>query len=195
MRKPRTIAVLLAATTCALAGAAAPAGASQGTSVRCGQEIKRDTRLSRDLVNCPGTALTIGADGVDLDLGGHVVDGVNAPGSEGIAVDGHARVTIAHGTVRDFRVNGVAFRDAPQGRVRDLTIRRIGAGGVEGEDVSAGIFAMGSPGLVLCGNDSSNDVDAYQSDGIVVLRSPGSTLVRNDATRNAWNGIVVDESP
>ena len=195
MRKPRVTAVLLAISACALAGAATPAGASPGTSLRCGQEIKRDTRLSRDLLNCPGTALTIAADGVDLDLAGHVVDGVNAPGSDGIAVDGHSRVTIAHGTIRDFRVNGVAFRDAPQGRVRDLTIRRIGAGGVEGEDVSAGIFAKGSPGLALCGNSVSNDVNAFQSDGIVVLASPGSALVRNDATRNAWNGIVVDDSP
>jgi parallel beta-helix repeat protein len=195
MRKPRTAIVLLAATTCALAGAAAPAGASQGTALRCGQVIKRDARLTRDLVNCPGTALTIGADGVDLDLGGHVVDGVNAPGSEGIAVDGHAHVSVAHGTLRDFRLNGVAFRDAPQGRVRDLTIRRIGAGGVEGEDVSAGVFAHNSAGLEVCGTRVSNDVQAYQSDGIVVLASPGATLVRNDLSHNAWNGLVVDSSP
>jgi parallel beta-helix repeat protein len=195
MRKQLSIAVLLAVTTVALAAQPALAGSSHGNSVRCGQVITRDTRLSKDLMDCPGTALIIGADGVDLDLGGHVVDGVNAPGSEGIAVDGHKHVTIVNGTVRDFRVNGVAFTDSAQGRVCNLTIRRIGAGGVEGEDVSAGIFAIDSAGLKIEGNRVSNDVDAWQSDGIVVLGSPGAELTRNDSRHNAWNGIVVADSP
>src|SRR3954454_6056172 len=120
-----------------LAGAG-PAYAGHGSTpkVRCGQVITRDTTLRKDLLDCPGTALTIGADGVTLDLGGHVVDGTNAPGGEGIAVDGHPHATIVHGTVRDFRLNGIALRDAPGSAVRDVTVRRIGAGGQEGEDVS-----------------------------------------------------------
>ncbi len=195
MRKQLSIAVLLAVTAAALAAQPALAGSSHGTSVRCGQVITRDTRLTRDLVDCPGTALIVGADGVHLDLGGHLVDGVNAPGSDGIVVDGHHRVTIENGAVRDFRVNGVAFRDSAQGRARNLTIRRIGAGGVEGEDVSAGIFAQDSDDVEIEGNHVSNDVDAWQSDGIVVLGSPGAELARNDSSHNAWNGIVVVDSP
>lgn len=195
MRNQLTIAVLLAATTGALVAQPALADRSHGTSVHCGQVITHDTRLSNDLVDCPGTALIIGADGVDLDLRGHVVDGVNAPGSEGIAVDGHEHVTIVNGTVRDFRVNGIAFRDSAQGRVRCLTIRRIGAGGAEGEDVSAGILATGSAGLEITANRVSNDVEAFQADGIVVLGSPGVEVTRNASSSNAWNGIVVVDSP
>src|SRR3954454_65970 len=113
-----------------LAGAG-PAYAGHGSTpkVRCGQVITRDTTLRKDLLDCPGTALTIGADGVTLDLGGHLVDGTNAAGGEGIAVDGHAHVTMAHATVREFRLNGIGLRDAPSGTVRDVTIRDIGAGG------------------------------------------------------------------
>ena len=146
-------------------------------------------------MDCPGTALTIGADGVTLDLGGHVVDGINAPGSEGIAVDGHSRVTVANGTVREFRVNGVAFRESARGRVHDVAIKQIGAGGAEGEDVSAGIFVDGSDGVEIEGNRASNHVEAYQADGIVVLNSSRPEIARNYTSDNAWNGIVVAGSP
>lgn len=195
MRKTGTIALALAATIGASTAPPALAGGSGSPPVRCGQVISHDTRLSRDLLNCPGTALTIGADRVTLDLGGHLVDGVNAPGSEGIAVDGHAGVTIENGAVRDFRVNGVALRAASHARVSDLAIKRVGAGGAESEDVSAGLFVDGSDGVEIDGNRISNDVEAYQSDGIVVLGSKRPEITRNDTSRNAWNGIVVVESP
>jgi parallel beta-helix repeat protein len=191
MRKPIAIAVLLAA----LSASPALAGKPRHAPVSCGQVITSDTRLTRDLVDCPGTALTIGADGVDLDLGGHLVDGVNAPGSEGVAVDGHRRVTIAHGAIREFRVNGVGLRQSPGARVSGLSIKRIGDGGVEGEPVSAGVFALESPGLEVTGNRVSNHVTAYQADGIVVIRSPRTVVARNDSSRNAWNGMVLDDSP
>ncbi|MGZ4202278.1 MAG: hypothetical protein ACXVRH_09500, partial [Thermoleophilaceae bacterium] len=74
------------------------------------------------------------ADGVTLDLGAHVLDGTNAPGGEGVAVDGHRQVRIVNGTVRDFRFNGVALRNSPRGAVQGVTVRQIGAGGAEGED-------------------------------------------------------------
>ena len=195
MNRAATLALLLAAAIAGPAATPALAGQSRSSAVRCGQVISHDTRLSKDLVNCPGTALTIGADGVTLDLGGHVVDGINAPGSEGIAVDGHSRVTVANGTVREFRVNGVAFRDAARGRVRELVVRQIGAGGVEGEDVSAGIFVDGSDGVEIEGNRVSNHVEAYQADGIVVLNTNRPEVARNYTSDNAWNGIIVVESP
>ena len=68
MRKTGTIALVLAATIGASTAPPALVGGSSSPPVRCGQVISHDTRLSKDLVNCPGTALTIGADGVTLDL-------------------------------------------------------------------------------------------------------------------------------
>ena len=43
---------------------------SAATTVRCGEEISHNTRVSNDLLNCPGTALTVTADDVTVDLGG-----------------------------------------------------------------------------------------------------------------------------
>ena len=92
-------------------------------------------------------------------------------------------------------MNGVALRDAGGAKVADLTISAIGAGGVEGEDVSAGIFVKGSDDVDLRDNRVSNDVDAFQADGIVVLASKRVELTGNDTSANAWNGMVVVDSP
>ena len=105
----------------------------------CGATLTKSTTLTADLLHCPGTALVIGADGITVNLGGHTISGTNAAGGEGIANDGHAGVRIVGGgKITDFRLNGVGMRKAPKSVVRGLTIRRIGAGGVEGEPVSAG---------------------------------------------------------
>ena len=189
------IAAVLATLGLALAPSAALAGHGRPSVVHCGQVITRDTTLANDLVNCPATALTIGADGVTLDLAGHLVDGTNAPGSEGIAVDGHAGVEIQDGTVREFRFNGIALRNARHAEVERVSVRQIGAGGLEGEDVSAGIFAEGSDDLEIHGSRVSNDVVAWQADGIVLLSSKRADVTGNDSSRNAFNGIVIVQSP
>ena len=71
---------------------------------------------------------------------------------------------------------------------------RIGAGGVEPQ-TSAGILIDGSPGVRVVDSVVRNEVDAFQSDGVVVLGSPGTVLRGNRLERNAWNGAVVIESP
>ena len=141
----RTYLIGLAAGGCLCLGAGT---ASAGTpAIACGSTLTKSTTLTADLLNCPGTALVIGADGITVNLGGHTISGTNAKGSEGIANDGHAGVRIlGSGKITDFRLNGVGMRKAPKSVVRGLTIRRIGAGGVEGEPVSAGIAIVDSPG-------------------------------------------------
>ena len=69
--------------------------------------------------------------------------------------------------------------------MRGVTIRRIGAGGVEGEPVSAGIAIADSPGSQIVGNDVANDVDAYQADGADVLDSPGSVCAATASATTA----------
>jgi parallel beta-helix repeat protein len=171
------------------------APASARSPVHCGQVIKQDTTLKANLLNCPGRGLTIGANGVTLNLAGHRIDGTNARGSEGIVVDGHSHVTIRNGRVAQFRVNGVAIRKSPHARVMHLKVAGIGAGGKEGQPVSAGIFVQGSSDAQLRLNRVSNAVKAFQADGIVVLDSKRPHVVGNSASANAWNGIVVVNSP
>jgi parallel beta-helix repeat protein len=170
-----------------------PASAS-AAAVHCGQVIRHDTTLQSDLVNCPGNGLKIGANGVTLNLGGHTIDGTNAKGGEGIAVDGHAHVTIRNGAVRQFRVNGVAIRKSPHARVTHLKVGAIGAGGKVNQPVSAGIFVQASNDLAIDSNRVSNAVKAYQADGIVVLDSKRPQILGNRSSANAWNGIAVVNS-
>ena len=185
-RSSQGAALCLGATT---ADAGAPA-------VSCGSTLTKSTTLTADILHCAGTALVIGADGITVNLGGHTISGTNAKDSEGIANDGHAGVRIVGGgKISDFRLNGIGMRKAPKGVVRGITIRRIGAGGVEGEPVSAGIAIVDSPGSQLVGNDVANDVDAYQSDGADVLNSPRSLVRGNRLSHNSWNGLVLIKSP
>ena len=178
---------------CLLLGAST-AGAGR-TAIRCGTTLTRSTTLTADLVHCAGTGLVIGADGITVNLGGHTISGTNAPGSEGIANDGHPGVRVLGGRITDFRVNGVGIRGARGSVVRGVTIRRIGVGGIEGEAVSAGIAIVDSPGSQIGQNDVSNDVVAFQSDGADVLNSPGSAVVGNPLSHNNWNGLVLLGSP
>ena len=167
------------------------ADATTAPAVTCGTTLTESTTLSADLVHCPGTALVIGADGITVNLGGHTISGTNADGSEGIASDGHANVRIVGGRITDFRINGVGIRGGSGSLVRGVTVRRIGDGGVENEPVSAGIAISGSPRSRVIGNDVSNDVKAFQADGVDVLDSPGSVVTRNRLVRNSWNGLVL----
>lgn len=192
MRIGRAQVLVLVAGGCLVGSGTAAAGAP---AVRCGSTITKSTTLTADLLDCPGTGLVVGADGITLDLGGHTISGTNADGGEGIANDGHAGVQIRNGHISGFRFNGVGIRGARGSVVRSLVIRRIGADGAEGEAVSAGIFVKDSPGSKLLANDVSNAVKAYQSDGVVVLASKGSTVRGNTLSGNNWNGLALLESP
>jgi parallel beta-helix repeat protein len=190
----RTPLLALAAGGCLCLGASSAGAGSP--AIGCGATLTKSTTLSKDLLRCSGTALVIGADGITVNLGGHTISGTNAAGSEGIANDGHAGVSIlGSGKITDFRLNGVGMRKAPRSMVRGLTIRRIGAGGVEGEPVSAGIAIVDSPGSQVIGNDVANDVEAYQSDGADVLDSPDSLVRGNSLSHNSWDGLALLASP
>jgi parallel beta-helix repeat protein len=168
--------------------AAAPA------KVKCGQVVTASIRLANDLVNCRGDGLVIGAGHITVDLAGHSITGVNTRGSEGIADDGHAGVRIQNGTIARFFLNGVGLRNASHSAVANLTIRGIGAGGAE-PDTSAGVLVKNSPFSSVVASTVTNDVSAFQSDGVDVLSSGWSTIRGNVIARNAWNGMFVLSSP
>ena len=194
VRRPALVAGLgLVAVAGAACGCAAEA-AGPAQTVACGATLTASTTLANDLVDCPGTGLVIGADGVTVDLAGHTISGTNAAGGEGIASDGHSDVHVVGGRITGFRLNGVGIRGGSGNAVRGVTIRRIGAGGAEGEPVSAGIAISHSPRSRVVGNDVSNDVKAFQSDGVDVLDSPGALVARNRLARNSWNGLALINS-
>ena len=65
-----------------VAGVAFGLAACQPSS-DCGRVLTRDTTLRADVLNCPGDGLVIGADGIELRLAGHTVDGAEGSGSAG----------------------------------------------------------------------------------------------------------------
>jgi parallel beta-helix repeat protein len=178
----------------ALAVPASAQAASTSTTVTCGQTLTTSVRLTHDLVDCRGDGLVIGADDITVDLNGHTVSGRNAPGSEGVADDGHQRLTVRGGRIQGFFLNGIGLRHAPHSSVRNLRIRKIGAGGVEG-DASAGVLLDHSPHSMVTGSTITNDVSAYQSDGVDVLSSAAVTVRGNTIARNSWDGMAVISSP
>jgi parallel beta-helix repeat protein len=162
--------------------------------VTCGRTLTFSTRLANTLAGCTGDGLVIGADNITVDLAGHSIGGTNAAGSEGIANDGHRGIRIQNGTISNFFLNGVGLRGAPQSAVSNLTIRKIGAGGVE-PDTSAGVLVKDSPNTSVTASTVTNDVSAFQSDGVDVLSSAGTTVSGNRIANNAWDGMVVIDSP
>src|SRR5215208_5880264 len=82
------------------------------SQVICGASITTDTKLTRDVENCPNNGIVIAADNITLDLNGHQVGGdgepvASCPESQScdVGVDnsaGHSRVTIRGGTVHGF---------------------------------------------------------------------------------------------
>ena len=173
-------------------GHAAPFAAP--TTVLCGETLTKSTTLANDLVDCPVNGLVVGANGITIDLNGHTIDGTNArtPGTGGIANDGHSNVTIEDGTITDFYYSGVVL--GPHNVVTKLTIRRIGAGCRQG-DICAGMFLFQSGGSRITHSVISNDVHAFQVDGIDIFNSPGTRVDNNRFVRNEGVGISVYGSP
>lgn len=74
-------------------------------ALACGDVITTDLVLDRDLLDCPGAGLVVGADDITIDLNGHTIDGSAAAktaGEEGIDAGSFDGVTVRNGTIRDF---------------------------------------------------------------------------------------------
>ncbi|MFI7423127.1 right-handed parallel beta-helix repeat-containing protein [Nonomuraea sp. NPDC049684] len=69
------------------------------SAVACGDVLTTNTTLTADLT-CPGGALTIGADNVDLDLDGHTITGSGT--GKGLSVTGRRGTTVRNGTITGF---------------------------------------------------------------------------------------------
>jgi parallel beta-helix repeat protein len=189
----RTFCVVAGVVAVAAPGLAARSSPSP-SAVSCGETLTKSTTLANDLVDCPANGLVVGANGITIDLNGHTIDGTNArtPGTGGIANDGHSNVTIEDGTITDFYYSGVVL--GPHNVVRKLTIRKIGAGCRQG-DICAGIFLFQSGGSTITHCLVSNDVRAFQVNGIDVYNSPGTRVENNRFVRNEGVGISVYGSP
>ena len=203
----------------ALAGAlalAAPAAAKP--TVSCGDTLTHSVTLTRDLTDCPGDGLVIGADGITVDLDGHTIDGTvtQLPGCAeppfgvaGIANGGgYDRLTIEDGTLQQF-ANGLSAGSETTGMsnsiLRDLRARDNRFGGItlgsrDGRNDANRIVhnhAYGNgcaDGISLNtarGNLVAHNRSHDNAQGIGVCCGERNVVRDNAAVHNADNGIAI----
>ena len=137
----------------------------------CGTIITTDLKLTQDM-SCTGGGLTVGANGVTINLNGHTIAG-SGPARPfiGIAVNGWSNVTIRDGTVTMFRT-GVAIINSNHVKVKDLAVVGNGLAGFASGD---GIRVFSSTDvklkkLALAGN-GNDGIEIMGSTGVVVSHS------------------------
>ncbi|MGH9365668.1 MAG: hypothetical protein ACRD1B_10465, partial [Thermoanaerobaculia bacterium] len=80
--------------------------------------------LEADLT-CPGDGLTVGADRVVIDLGGHLLSGPGqTAGTAGIRNEGHRDVEVRNGRIEYFE-HGVRLAGVEGNRVEGLILGRV----------------------------------------------------------------------
>lgn len=107
---------------------------AQATHVACGSTLIENTVLDADLT-CPGTALTIGADGITLDLNGHTLTGpsvapcTQCPGIDGVLLSGRRGVSIKNGTITGF-VFGIRLDNSDDNLIQNVVVKNSNLNGI-----------------------------------------------------------------
>jgi parallel beta-helix repeat protein len=196
MRTRLLVAVLVAGVV-ACGATAVGGGRALASHVSCGDTITADTTLDSDLVNCPNHGIVIGADGITLDLNGHLVDGDGTPAANcdnqkepcdfGLFNDGHDGVTIRNGSVREFAI-GVLL-GTTTGRARHNRVLGVSASG--NQFLGLGIFSQ-VRGLVR--NSSGNGSLDHDGVGLRLGDSRRVRILNSSFRHNPHNGINIGES-
>jgi hypothetical protein len=94
-------------------------------SVDCGDTVTTDVRLTGELLCFSIPALIVGADGVEIDLGGYgIFGGITSGGGGPIGIDntaGHNGVTVRNGDIGGFGF-GIVTEGASHNRILDVAI-------------------------------------------------------------------------
>jgi Right handed beta helix region len=188
-----------------LAFGAAPATAEH---VQCGAVLTLSTALDSDLRDCPGDGIVIRTDGVDLDLNGHVVDGVGS--GSGVRVERGffepvVGIRVHDGTVQEFG-DGITLTSADGAEVQDVAVsdnqgfgiflNSSGEGGdakpkVERNTIVGTGPGFGSAALALSSSEAvvaDNEVVNNDAHGVLISLG-GAVLGRNIVSRNAGDGV------
>jgi parallel beta-helix repeat protein len=147
----------------------------------CGRVLTRDTTLRADVVNCPGDGLVVGADGIELRLGGHTVDGAEGAGSAGIRIAGHDGVVVSGpGRITGF-ADGVRVQGGTGDRVRDL----------EATENGVGIHLVDADGGRVVGNQVTENENVQQEPhrGVLLEDAHGNLLSDNTVVEDDFTGI------
>jgi parallel beta-helix repeat protein len=171
-------------------GVGSASGHASGSQPSCGDTISMDTKLVKDLVDCPNNGIMIGADNITLDLNGHLIDGDNSEFSDcspdepcdiGIVDFDHRGVTIKGGTVREFTFGALVI-GASHSRVSRLVLQ---------DHLFSGLLVAESERSELDRLSVSGNGLTTDQAGIDVFDSHHLTLARNDVFGNGDIGFFV----
>jgi len=160
-------------------------GQARADHVSCGDVITQDTTLDSDL-DCGDLSgafgLTIGADGVTLDLNGHTVSSACEADCAGTAViddrGGYAGVHVLDGTIR------------PNGVAAGVALVDVDASALEGLTIAGFPRPMFQPGVgILLSNSHRNELDSSTIGGgdpaLLLSASDG-----NEISRSSFDGGI-----
>jgi parallel beta-helix repeat protein len=154
--------------------------------------------VTRNLI-CAGTAITITASEVDLNLDGHTLSG--SGGGDGIFVQSAANVSIRNGAVRGFFI-GVELQRTVDCRITNVTASQNGDSGIvlDSEARANRVTRNTASGNGFAGIDleaafantvTDNTATQNGDRGINIRNSSGNIVARNTSDRNG-SGIDVD---
>jgi parallel beta-helix repeat protein len=183
----------------AIAAFAAPAQAAPG----CGETVTSDTTLTQGITGCSGDGLVIGADGVDLDLAGHTIEGKGL--GVGVRNDGHDNVTVTNGTIAKFDYGVVLRPGAGENLVQGLTLREnenmaLKLSDADGNGIRDNqLVGSKRNGLVLLNGSTSNDlagnrVDTTAVDAVRIVDSPNNDVESTTIATSGDEGLVFRRS-
>ncbi len=182
------------ASSAVLVGATLIPGASPASAApACGSSITTNTTLTSDLNCSGGEGLTIEADGVTLDLGGHTITGGGTDNGAGVVVAGVSGTTVQNGTITNFDA-GVFVLFGSGNTVRRLVIRD-NLGAERFADLGDGIllrFATNSvvTGNVVRHNGGVSGIRAMSgSNGNMIT---GNAITQNDVPFPGDDGTITD---
>jgi parallel beta-helix repeat protein len=149
----------------------------------CGKTIVADLKLDHDLV-CPGSGITVGANGIEIDLNGHSITGPSrGPPLRGITVIGRVDIEIeGPGIVTNFRT-GILIMNSVKVEVERVT---VAGNGLRPFGDGDGIRIVSSVDVEV----EKSDIRDNGNDGVEITLSTDVELEKNQILGNG-NGIAL----
>jgi hypothetical protein len=182
-----------------LVAAKSSAGASKRVALTCGQTVTTSVTLTADITGCGGDGLIVGANGITINLNGHLISG--SSGQYGVLNGSHSSDVIENGKITGF-ARGIEIEGGTATRLQGLRITGNSGAGVftffPAIITANVIYANGGGGITVgcCASDKSqitnNVINGNTGSGISMsFTAAGSVISGNRVLSNTGIGVNV----